>query len=107
QAFQPLAAARPLFKAGVGDAFCSFDGRDDFLTITTPGHSSSNLTLFVLAAPRTNAGGFSALFSTTAAGNNDFTSGLNLDFGPAATKELSVLNVESAGSSGFRDLLEP
>ena len=51
----------------------------------------------MLAAPRGNRGGFSALFSTAESGKNDYTSGLNLDLGPLATKQLSVLNVESAG----------
>jgi putative heme-binding domain-containing protein len=63
--------------------------------------------VFVLAAPKANNGNFSALFSTTEAAKNDYTSGLNLDFGPAQTRDLSVVNVESAGTTGFRDLLVP
>src|SRR6185436_15639761 len=56
---------------------------------------------------KSNGGNFSGLFGAAQLARNDYTSGLNFDFGPAATKELSVLNVESAGSTGFRDLLTP
>jgi putative heme-binding domain-containing protein len=105
-AIQPLASARPQFRAADDDAFLHFDGKDDFLTISGSHLSVSNVTLFVLAAPRTNAGAFSGLFSAAADGQNDFTSGLNLDMGPAPTKELSVINVESAGSPGFKNFLE-
>src|SRR6185436_7785473 len=63
--------------------------------------------IFVLAAPQGNKGLFPGFFACAEAGKNDYTSGLNLDLGPAPTKELSVLNVESAGCTGFRDLLIP
>src|SRR5205085_9139956 len=41
------------------------------------------------------------------AGANDYIGGLNIDFGPVSTTNLSVVNVESAGSGGFADLLQP
>lgn len=106
-AVQQAAGSRPVFHADGTEAFVSFDGKDDFLPITGPRRLTPAATIFVLAAPRGNPGGFSALFSTAEAGKNDYTSGLNLDLGPDATKQLSVLNVESAGCAGFRDLLEP
>ncbi|MHA3771017.1 ThuA domain-containing protein [Verrucomicrobiota bacterium sgz303538] len=106
-AVQPSAAARPVFRSGEAEAFVRFDGKDDFLSLSGPRRLSPQATIFVLAAPRSNSGNFSALFATSEAGKNDYTNGLNLDFGPAATKQLSVLNVESAGSTGFHDLLEP
>ncbi|MES2709919.1 MAG: ThuA domain-containing protein [Verrucomicrobiota bacterium] len=104
---QQAAGSRPVFRADGTEAFVRFDGKDDFLPITGPRRLTPAMTVFVLAAPRGNPGNFSALFSTAEAGKNDYTSGLNLDFGPAATSQLSVLNVESAGCTGFRDLLEP
>ncbi|RYD24727.1 MAG: hypothetical protein EOP86_28230, partial [Verrucomicrobiaceae bacterium] len=106
-AAQQAAASRPVFRTDGTEAFVRFDGQDDFLPITGPRRLTPAMTVFVLAAPRGNPGGFSALFSTAESGKNDYTSGLNLDLGPLATKQLSVLNVESAGCTGFRDLLEP
>ncbi|CAN5140711.1 hypothetical protein BH23VER1_BH23VER1_04330 [soil metagenome] len=99
--------ARPHFQAGGGEAFLRFDGADDFLSLSRGRELSPELTVFVLAAPRGNPGGFSALFATAEAGQNDYTSGLNIDFGPRGTDKLSVVNVESAGAGGFRDFLEP
>src|SRR5882672_2835205 len=84
-------------------AYFSFDGKDDFLGISGKSNSVKAITIFLLAAPKGNPGNFSALFGAARAGQNDYTSGLNLDFGPTPTKELSVINVESAGSIGFRD----
>ncbi|HEY2951903.1 MAG TPA: hypothetical protein VGK40_04925, partial [Verrucomicrobiae bacterium] len=89
-AFQALATARPVFRALAGEAFVRFDGKDDFMAISRPRHSAPAATVFILAAPRSNPGAFSAVFSSAEAGKNDYVSGLNLDFGPAATKELSV-----------------
>ena len=106
-ALQSLAAPRPAFNTVGDEAFLRFDGRDDFLVVSGGDASATNITVFVLAAPRTNGGNFSALFSTAAAGRNDYSSGLNLDFGPGATKELSVINLESAGAIGFVDFLQP
>ncbi|MGV3532130.1 MAG: ThuA domain-containing protein, partial [Chthoniobacteraceae bacterium] len=56
---------------------------------------------------KSNSGPFRAMFATAEAGKNDYEAGLNVDFGPAKTDSLSVLNVESAGASGARDLLVP
>jgi putative heme-binding domain-containing protein len=98
---------RPAFHSDGEVAFLKFDGKDDFLSIAGPPEAAAELTIFVIAAPRTNAGAFSAFFGAARAGQNDYTSGLNFDFGPQPTKELSVLNVESAGATGFRDLLIP
>ncbi len=106
-ALQPVATARPVFRSDGSEAFATFDGEDDFLPIAGTRKLTPATTVFVLAAPRENRGKFSALFSCAEAGKNDYTSGLNLDFGPAATPQLSVLNLESAGAQGFRDWLEP
>ncbi|HKX63340.1 MAG TPA: hypothetical protein VJS65_15890, partial [Verrucomicrobiae bacterium] len=104
---QFIPEARPVFVTDGTTAYVKFDGKDDFLSLAGVRPSASELTIFILAAPRTNGGSFSALFAATAFGRNDYTSGLNFDFGPGPTKELSVLNVETAGATGFRDLLVP
>ncbi len=106
-ATQSVSERRPVFISDGASAYLKFDGKDDFLALDARRGSSAELTIFVLAAPKENAGSFSGLLGFAALGKNDYTSGLNLDFGPQATKELSVLNVESAGSVGFRDLLTP
>jgi len=98
---------RPIFHSDGEVAFLKFDGKDDFLSVAGQPETAAALTIFVVAAPRTNAGGFSAFLGAARAGQNDYTSGLNFDFGPQPSKDLSVLNVESAGATGFRDLLTP
>lgn len=107
QAVQPVSERRPVFFSDETVAYLKFDGKDDFLSITGPRRLTPATTLFVLAAPQANSGNFSALFSTGEAGKNDYNTGLNVDFGPAKTADLSVLNIESAGAIGFRDLLVP
>lgn len=107
QAVQPVGERRPVLMKSKNAAFFRFDGQDDFLALSGSRRLTPELTVFVLAAPTSNAGRFAALFSTAENGKNDYTSGLNLDQGPAPTEDLSVLNVESAGGAGFRDLLVP
>ncbi|MGI8603565.1 MAG: ThuA domain-containing protein [Verrucomicrobiales bacterium] len=107
QAVQPVADRRPVFVSDGAAAYLKFDGKDDFLAINGARGLAAAVSVFVLAAPKANIGGFVALFSTAETGKNDYTSGLNLDFGPAPTNELSVLNLESSGAVGFRDLLVP
>jgi putative heme-binding domain-containing protein len=102
-----LTPHRPHFITNGTQAFLRFDGDDDFLSLSGPRRLSAAATVFVLAAPQGNKGAFAGLFSCAEAGKNDYTSGLNLDLGPQPTKELSVLNIESAGATGFRDLLNP
>lgn len=106
-AVQPLAGMRPVYLTDGKDAFLRFDGKNDFLTVSGGRRLAAEVTVLVLAAPRSNAGGFRAMLSMTEAGRNDYTNGLNIDLGPQATDELSVLNVETAGCSGFQDLLQP
>ena len=98
---------RPTLVFDGESAFLKFDGKDDYLNYSLPGKSIRELTIFLLAAPKENPGSFSAMLGVSTFGKNDYTAGLNLDFGPAPTADLSVLNVESAGSTGFRDLLTP
>jgi putative heme-binding domain-containing protein len=105
-AVQPIPERRPVFISDGKTAYLEFNG-EGFLAVSGPRGSTAELTIFVLAAPKSNPGHFSALFATSAFGRNDYTSGLNFDFGPAKTAELSVINVEAAGATGFRDLLVP
>jgi len=106
-ALQTAATSRPVFRTEDAEAFVRFDGKDDYLAIASAKRSAKEITVFVLAAPRANRGPFVGMFGSAVAGKNDFDSGLNLDLGPTATKELSVLNVESAGSPGFKNFIQP
>ncbi len=106
-AVQPWSGGRPVLRADGAEALVRFDGQDDFLSVSGPKRRAPEVTLFILAAPRSNRGLFAGLFGSAVAGQNDYTSGLNLDQGPAATKEISVLNVESAGSAGFKNFIQP
>ena len=71
---------------------------------TRAGSVLTNVTIFVVAAPRTN-GGYRALLSFNATGRNDYTSGLNLDFGSAPGSALARVNAEGAGFSGEANML--
>ncbi|MBI3869125.1 MAG: ThuA domain-containing protein [Verrucomicrobia bacterium] len=105
QATQPWAPGRPVLRADDAEAFLHFDGKDDFLSIQGPKRRLKEATVFLLAAPRSNPGGFSGFFAAAAAGQNDYTSGFNLDQGPSSTPTLQVLSVEVAGSGGFQNML--
>ncbi len=102
---QPAEPNRPIFHSSSSGAFVRFDGNDDFLAAANLRAEFGEATLFVVAAPRSNAGGFRAFFSAARTGTNDYTSGFNLDLGGGATPGFSALNAEGAGFSGERNLL--
>ena len=104
---QPLADCRPTLVTDGKFAFLRFDGRDDFLFLKNQGEMTPEMTLFVLAAPKANPGLFSGIFASAAANGNDYTFGLNLDLGDQPTEMLSCVNVESAGTGGMKNLLDP
>jgi putative heme-binding domain-containing protein len=56
QAVQPVAERRPLFISDGQAAYLEFDGENDFLAVNGPRISTPELTLFVLAAPKSNPG---------------------------------------------------
>ena len=103
----PIVAQRPVFRTDGSTAFLRFDGENDFLSVEGPRKLSPAATVFVVAAPRKNPGYYRGFFALSEFGKNDYTSGLNLDLGPNATDDLNVVNVESGGAQGFRDLLSP
>lgn len=106
-AVQMLPEHRPSFVSDGETAYLNFDGKNDFIFFDGPREPVHAVTIFVLAAPKSNPGNFSGMLGMAEPAKNDYTSGLNLDFGPVATEDLSVLNVEAAGASGFRDMLVP
>ncbi|KAB2660420.1 MAG: hypothetical protein DVB32_05435, partial [Verrucomicrobia bacterium] len=88
RATQPWALGRPVFRADDSEAFARFDGKDDFLFIEGKRRRLREVTVFILAAPRGNVGGFAGMFAATAVGKNDYTSGINIDQGPEPSKDL-------------------
>lgn len=102
--FQPLLGRRPRFKQEIEGALLNFDAEGRAMGAVGLGLRFTNTTIFVVAAPR-SAGDFKALLSFNAIGRNDYTSGLNLDFGQAARTNLAAVNVEGAGFSGESNLL--
>jgi putative heme-binding domain-containing protein len=101
---QNNSAARPTVLKVGGAAVVRFDGIDDHLRATKQSAELKTFTVFVVAAPRQNLGNFRGLLAFNAAGQRDYTSGLNVDLGPAATPRFSVLNVEGRGFGGARNL---
>ncbi|PYK63568.1 MAG: hypothetical protein DME21_02440 [Verrucomicrobia bacterium] len=101
---QPLLEARPRFRQEFNGAFLSFDGTNDFLDADGLNTALTNVTVFVVAAPQ-QVGGFRALLSFNQAGRNDYTSGLNFDFGSAPDTRLARVNAEGMGFSGEANLL--
>ncbi|HEU0008436.1 MAG TPA: hypothetical protein VFT34_01325, partial [Verrucomicrobiae bacterium] len=102
---QPVASFRPTFRQSGSHSWLSFDGTDDFLPAVGWNLSLTNATLFVVAAPRTNAGFYRAFLSFNRAGRNDYQSGLNLDLGGQSTADLARINVEGLGFGGEKNLL--
>ena len=95
---------RPRFRQEFTGAFLRFDGTDDCLEASLLNSGWTNVTVFLVAAPRSNTGGFRGFFGFSQAGRNDYSSGLNLDFGPFGSPQLSFLNAEGAGIGGAASL---
>src|SRR5947208_924097 len=102
---QGFVKSRPTFHAGDGGAAVRFDGVDDCLGATGPHLDLDEFTVFVLTAPRSNAGSFRAFFSAAATGKNDYQTGLNIDQGGTASEHFSQVNVEGKGFGGMVNLM--
>ena len=101
---QTTADKRPrLIKLGEA-AIVRFDGIDDHLRAVKQGAEVKSLTIFLVAAPRQNAGAFRGFFALNKAGEKDYTSGLTVDLGPFGTPQFSTLNVEGRGFGGAQSL---
>jgi putative heme-binding domain-containing protein len=103
---QPTVEAQPT-RLPLGDvAIVRFDGNDDVLRSASVSTERERLTLFVVAAPRRNPGGFRAVLALNAAEQRDFESGLTLDLGPAPTNRFTSFNVEGRGFGTWRNLFQ-
>jgi putative heme-binding domain-containing protein len=102
---QKVAAAQPHYSVQQDAGVMRFDGIDDALALPKWGADFDELTIFLVAAPQRNGGGFPALLALNRDNANDFQSGLTLDFGPAASDKFNFLNVEGSGFGGAANLL--
>ncbi|WP_165073363.1 ThuA domain-containing protein [Paludisphaera rhizosphaerae] len=103
---QPRPTARPRLIQASGRSFVRFDGVDDcFEAKGIPGDVRA-ATVFVVTAPASNLGMFRGFLAGAENGKNDYTSGLNVDLGPAASTRFDTLNIEGHGFQGFANVLE-
>ncbi len=96
--------SQPRLRASEEWRFIRFDGQQDFLRAEGLGLSFEDATVFLVAAPFANDGGFRAFLAMNAIGKNDYTSGLNLELGGAHSRNFAALNIEGAGFGGERNL---
>jgi hypothetical protein len=102
---QAVPAARPRLVSIGQNWLLRFDGTDDHLRCTGLNHSLNTCTLFVVAAPHTNPGGFRAFLAANAPGQKDYQTGFTIDLAADSTARLDYLNVEGCGFGGYPNLL--
>ena len=97
-------AQTPLYvtKALGGHPALRFDGKDDVLRDTNFGRSAPTWSLALVMTPRSNVGNrqFHGLIATNRPGQQDYQSGLNLDFGGRGTAQFDTLNLEGVKHQG-------
>jgi putative heme-binding domain-containing protein len=96
--------SQPALRLAGPHGFVRFDGLSDSLLAEAMGLKFDELTIFIVAAPHGSDGGFPALLAMSAAGEQDYTSGLTIDLGPFAAGNFDAINVEGNGFGGARDL---
>ncbi|QDV37764.1 ThuA domain-containing protein [Tautonia plasticadhaerens] len=98
---QPRVDVRPTFEDGA----VRFDGIASHLERQGADLRLEGFTLFLVAAPFSNAGGFRGFLALNQEGQDDFTSGLTVDMGFGFTGRFEALNVEGEGFGGMADLM--
>src|SRR5262249_38164649 len=99
---QPREGARPLYlKAAI-----RFDGETSYLDRAGLKMRHGNFTMFIVAAPISNAGGFRAFIAMCQERQQDYTSGANIDQGFGFTGRFDTLNVEGKGFGGQVNLMD-
>ena len=96
--------ARPSLIEVDSLAVVRFDGVDDHFRAVNQAGELESFTVVIVAAPRQNIGAFRGLLALNAKNERDYTSGLTVDLGPAATARFSALNVEGRGFAGASNL---
>src|SRR5262249_32105214 len=102
---QRVQAAQPrLVKTGEL-AVVRFDGTDDWLGLSGLKRRLDEMTVFVVAAPRSNAGYFRGFLAFNATGENDYVTGFNLDMSGLRSDRFTFINVEGPGFGGAVNLM--
>ena len=96
--------ARPTYRPTGDFHAVRFDGKDINLRLSKAGQAFGEMTVFVVAAPYSCPEWFSAFLSMSATGRNDFETGLNIDQAASTAPRFEIVNVESAGAGGMRNL---
>jgi putative heme-binding domain-containing protein len=102
---QRLQQAQPHFARVGRHAVLRFDGKARFLGLTNVRRRLDDFTLFVVAAPRSNAGDFRGLVAVNETGKRDYTSGFTIDLSWPPSSRLEHVNVEGKGFTGAVNLL--
>jgi putative heme-binding domain-containing protein len=101
----PTASSQPTWHRTGDTAIVRMDGIDDVMRgVQSPGELSE-FDLWLVAVPRANPGIFRGLLAFNRREQRDYESGFNLDFGPTATAEWTMLNLEARGAGGATNLL--
>jgi hypothetical protein len=103
---QSVAASRPQLVRVGEDWLVRFDGTDNHLRCTGQNRFLSGATVFAVAAPRANPGGFRALLAANEKDQRDHRTGFNIDMGAGATAQFQQLNVEGRGFDRAVNLLD-
>ena len=82
-----------------------FDGVNDYLRRTEVKQTLDAFTVFIVAAPHTNLGGFRAFMAINEKDKRDYETGFNIDMNPSWTGRLEQINVEGKGFGGAVDLM--
>jgi putative heme-binding domain-containing protein len=98
---QPREPARPRYLVGA----LRFDGEATFLERAGLKERLKGFTMFVVAAPLSNGGGFRAFAAMHQDRQPDFTSAFTVDLGPGYTARFDSLNAEGYGFSGAGNLM--
>ncbi|HEY3899739.1 MAG TPA: ThuA domain-containing protein [Chthoniobacter sp.] len=101
---QPAKESQPALVTSPGGSTLRFDGKASFL-LGAWAAKLDTASVFIVAAPRTNGGGFRGLVAMHPEGKNDYVGGLNVDLGSAAQSTMDMINVEGAGARGQTNLL--
>jgi putative heme-binding domain-containing protein len=103
---QPILSSRPRYVVSGEAAALRFDGQDDFLSASGFDRALEEYSLFLVAAPESNGGGFRGLAALGEIGKNDYTDGLTVDLGSRVTLKFERLNVEGKGFGGEGNLMK-
>ena len=101
---QPNFDFRPVLQSSAGGSAVRFDGQNNFLASEWNAKLDAT-SVFIVAAPRFNGGGFRALAAMHPPGRNDYLAGLNIDLGAKLSTTLDTVNIEGAGARGQSNLL--